>query len=96
MPNLAVDKVQPLDDRVLIERAEGDEKTSSGIYIPETARETPRIGKVIAVGTDEDLKEKIKVGDYVIFGKYSGDELEIQGKKYLLLQRNDILAIIRE
>ncbi|MGB9682740.1 MAG: co-chaperone GroES [bacterium] len=96
MIDISLEKIQPLDDRVLLEREEEEGKTQSGIYIPEAAREAPRVGKVIEVGTDEDLREKIKVGDHVIFTKYTGDEIEVKGKKYLIIQKNDILAVIRE
>lgn len=89
-------KIKPLDDRLLIEPLEAEEKTSSGLYIPDTAKEKPRMGKVIAVGTDEDLNEKVKEGDKVLFAKYGGDEVEMNGKEYKLLQRSDILAIIEE
>ncbi|MCP5053796.1 MAG: co-chaperone GroES [bacterium] len=83
--------VQPLDDRVLIEPVEEEEKVGS-IIIPDTAKEKPSIGKVIAVGTDEELKELIKVGDKVLFGKYAGEEVKIGGAKHLLINRSDLLA----
>lgn len=89
-------KIRPLDDRVLVEPLASEEKTSSGIIIPDTAKEKPRMGVVIAVGTDEDLQEKIKVGDKVLFAKYGGDELEANGKEYRILQRSDILAVVEE
>ena len=84
-------KVQPLDDRVLVEPLEEEEKVGS-IIIPETAKEKPIIGKVIAVGTDKEIKELIKAGDKVIFGKYAGEEIKIGGKKHLLIARSDLLA----
>ncbi len=89
-------KVKPLDDRVLVEPLAIEEKTSSGIIIPDTAKEKPRTGVVIAVGTDEDLQEKIKVSDKVLFAKYGGDEIEIDKKEYRILQRSDILAIVED
>ena len=89
-------KVKPLDDRVLVEPLASEEKTSSGIIIPDTAKEKPRTGVVIAVGTDEDLQEKIKVGDKVLFAKYGGDEIEMNNKEYIILQRSDILAIVED
>lgn len=89
-------KIRPLDDRVLVEPLPSEEKTSSGIIIPDTAKEKPRMGVVIAVGTDDDLKEKVKVGDKILFAKYGGDELEANGKEYRILQRSDILAIVEE
>ncbi len=85
--------IKPLDDRVLVEQVEEEEKVGS-IIIPETAKEKPRMAKVIAVGTDEDLQEHIKVGDTIIYSKYSGDELKIDDKEYLIVQRGDILAVV--
>lgn len=88
-------KLKVIDERLLVEVEEQDEqKTSGGIYIPDTAKEKPQRGTVAAVGTDEDLRKVIKVGDKIVFGKYTGDELEFDGKKYLVIQRSDILAII--
>ena len=85
--------IKPLDDRVLVEQMEEEEKVGS-IIIPESAKEKPRMAKVIAVGTDEDLQELIKVGDTVIYSKYSGDELKMDDKEYIIIQRGDILATI--
>lgn len=87
-------KIQPLDDRVLVEPMQAEEKTSSGLYIPDTAKEKPRTGIVIAVGTDEDLREKIKVGGKVLFAKYGGDEIEVDGKEMRIISRSDILATV--
>jgi len=87
-------KVLPLDDRVLVEPVEEEEKHGS-IIIPDTAKEKPIIGKVLEVGTDEELKELIKVGDKVIFGKYAGEEIKIEGKKHLIISRSDILAKVK-
>ena len=89
-------KIKPLDDRVLLEAMPAEEKTSSGLIIPDSAKEKPRVGIVIAVGTDEDLNEKIKEGNKVLFAKYGGDEVEMNGKEYRVLQRSDILAIIED
>lgn len=86
-------KVQPLDDRVLVQLVEAEEKVGS-IIIPDTAKEKPNLGKVVAVGTDEEIKELIKVGDKVLFGKYAGEEIKIEGEKHLLISRTDILAKI--
>jgi len=86
--------VKPLDDRVLVEVAEEAEKTVSGIIIPDSAKEKPRMGKVVAVGTDEDLQEKIKEGDNVLFAKYGGEEITVDGNEYKIIQRADILAIV--
>ncbi|MCF7796358.1 MAG: co-chaperone GroES [Candidatus Marinimicrobia bacterium] len=85
-------KIQPLDDRVLVEPAAEEEKTASGIIIPDTAKEKPRRGKVVAVGNDEELQGLLKVNDEVLYGKYAGDELQYDGKDYLILSRSDILA----
>ena len=85
-------KIQPLDDRVLVVPAGEEEKTASGIIIPDTAKEKPRRGTVAAVGNDEELQELIKEGDVILYGKYSGDELEYDGVDYLILNRGDILA----
>lgn len=86
-------KVQPLDERVLVEPIEQEEKVGT-IIIPDTAKEKPSMGKVIAVGTDEELQKLIKVGDKVLFGKYAGDEIKIEGKKNLIISRSDLLAKI--
>ena len=89
-------KLKVIDERLLVELEESEEqKTAGGIYIPDTAKEKPQRGKVVAVGTDEDLQKVIKVGDRVVFGKYTGDEIEFDGKKYLVIQRSDVLAIIQ-
>jgi chaperonin GroES len=87
-------KLKPLDDRVVIETKELEEKNVGGIIIPDTAKEKPQIGEVIAVGTDEELKEMVKVGDKILYGKYGGTEVDIEDKKYLIVSRSDILAII--
>ncbi len=87
-------KIKPLDDRVLIELIEESEEKVGSIIIPDTAKEKPRMGKVVAVGTDEDLQEKVKVGDKIIFSKYSGDEVKMDNKEYLIVQRSDILAVV--
>ncbi|VAX27874.1 Heat shock protein 60 family co-chaperone GroES [hydrothermal vent metagenome] len=86
--------VKPLDDRVLVEVTEETEKTSSGIIIPDTAKEKPRMGTIIAVGTDEDLQEKIKEGDKILFAKYGGEDITVDGNEYKIVQRGDILAIL--
>ncbi len=86
-------KVQPLDDRVLVLPQDSEEKVGS-IIIPDTAKEKPVVGEVKAVGTDEELKEMIKVGDKVVYGKYAGEELKVDGVKHLLISRSDLLAIV--
>ncbi len=89
-------KIQPLDDRVLVtpEDASSEQRTRGGLYIPDVATEKPRTATVAAVGTDDDLKQKVKVGDRVLYGKYSGDEFELDGEKYLILSRNELLAVL--
>ena len=72
-----------------------ESRTKSGIIIPDTAKEKPRTGKVIELGTDEELAENIKVGKKIVFAKFTGDELEFEGKKYLIVSRSDILAVIK-
>ena len=84
-------KVQPLDERVLVKPIENEEKVGS-IIIPDTAKEKPMTGEIVAVGTDDELKKLVKVGDKVIFGKYAGEEIKIAGEKHLLVSRADILA----
>ena len=89
-------KLKVIDEKLLVEldKVEEEQKTAGGLYIPDTAKEKPQRGTVAAVGTDEDLQKVIKVGDKIVFGKYTGDEIEFEGKKYLVVQRSDILAII--
>ncbi len=88
-------KLKVIDDKILVQPDEAEaEKSPGGIIIPDTAKEKPQKGTVVAVGTDEDLKDVVKKGDKVVFGKYTGDEIEFEGKKYLVVQRSDILAIV--
>jgi chaperonin GroES len=82
--------LQPLGSRVLIKPLEQDSKTSSGLYLPETAKEKPQTGLVIAVGDDEEIK--LKVNDKILFAKYSGSEFKLDGTEYLLLEASDVLA----
>lgn len=82
--------IQPLGTRVLIRPLEQEAKTSSGLYLPETAKEKPQTGEVIAIGDDESIKVKTK--DKVLFAKYSGTEFKFENVDYLLLEANDILA----
>ena len=87
--------VKPLADRVLIEPAPAETKTVSGIIIPDTAKEKPLNGTVVAVGNgtkDEDMV--LKEGDVVLYGKYAGTELEIEGKKYLIMRQSDVVAVL--
>ncbi|MCL2065197.1 MAG: co-chaperone GroES [Candidatus Cloacimonetes bacterium] len=87
--------LKPIDKRVVIELKEDIiEKNVGGIIIPDTAKEKPNIGVVVAVGTDEELQKIIKIGDRVIYAKYSGTEIEIDGKRYLIISKDDVLALI--
>jgi chaperonin GroES len=87
--------LKPLADRVLIEPKEAETKTASGIFIPDTAREKPQQGKVVAVGPGiKDEKMEVKVGDLVLYGKYSGTEITVDGKDYLIMKQSDIFAIV--
>lgn len=87
-------KIKPIDDRVLLQAIENEEKKVGNIIIPDTAKEKPQIGKVIAVGNDEDLKKIVKEGDKVIYAKYGGTEIELEGTKYLIVQKSDLLGIV--
>ena len=87
--------VKPLADRVLVEPAEAETKTAGGIIIPDTAKEKPMRGKVIATGAGKkDEPITVKAGDTVLYGKYSGTEIQIDGKEYLIMRESDIYAII--
>ena len=88
-------KLKPLADRVLVEPSAAETKTTSGIIIPDTAQEKPQKGKIVAIG--KGTKENpvtVKVGDNVLYGKYSGTELKYEGKDYLIMKESDLLAII--
>ena len=87
--------VKPLADRVLVEAAEAETKTAGGIIIPDTAKEKPMKGKIIAAGPGKkDEPTTVKVGDTVLYGKYAGTEITIDGKEYLIMKESDIYAII--
>lgn len=88
-------KIQPIADRVLVEAAPAEEKTAGGIIIPDTAKEKPQRGKVVAVGAGKkDEPMTVKAGQTVLYGKYSGTEINIDGNDYLIMRESDILAII--
>lgn len=88
-------KVKPLHDRVIVEPAPAEEKTSSGIIIPDTAKEKPQRGTIVAVGSGKkDEPMTVKAGDQVLYGKYSGTEIQIDGKDYLIMRESDIFAIL--
>ena len=95
-------KIQPLGQRVLVKRIDSDEKSSGGLYIPDTAKEKPQEAKVVALGTggkDEDGKAiefTVKVGDTVLISKYGGTEVKLDGEEHLLINESDILGIIKK
>ncbi len=87
--------IKPLADRVVIEPAAAEEKTASGIIIPDTAKEKPQRGTVVAVGPGKtDEPTTVAVGDQVLYGKYAGTELQIEGQDYLIMRESDILAVV--
>jgi chaperonin GroES len=92
--------LKPLGDRIVIELVEAEEKTASGIVLPDSAQEKPQEGKVIAIGTGRVLENgervalEVKAGDSIIFSKYSGTEVKFEGNEYLILRETDVLAII--
>ena len=95
-------KIRPLQDRVIVKRVEEEEKTKGGIIIPDTAKEKPQEGQIIAVGpgkvTDDGKKipMEVKTGDRVLFGKYSGSEIKMDGEEHLIMREDDILGIIEK
>ncbi len=87
--------IKPLADRVLVEPKEAETKTASGLYIPDSAKEKPQQGVVVAAGPGKkDEAMEVAVGDVVLYGKYAGTEVEYEGKKYLIMKQGDILAIL--
>jgi chaperonin GroES len=87
--------LKPLADRVIVEVAPAEEKTASGLIIPDTAKEKPQKGKVVAVGSGKkDEPMTVKVGDQILYGKYSGTEITVEGKEYLIMRESDIFAVI--
>ena len=94
-------KFRPLHDRVIVKRVEEEEKTSGGIIIPDAAKEKPQQGKVIAVGKGKILENgkvrplAVKKGDRILFGKYAGTDIKIDGEEHLIMREDDILAIIK-
>ena len=93
-------KIRPLHDRVIVQRVEEEAKTKGGIIIPDTAKEKPQEGKVIAVGPGKILENgtkttlDVKVGDKILFGKYSGSEIKIDGEEFIMMREDDILGVI--
>ena len=93
-------KVVPLNDKIVVERLEADEKTAGGIILPDTAKEKPKQGKVIAVGEGKALDNgkraafQVKVGDRVLFTSYAGNEVSVDGAEYLIMTEDDVLAVV--
>ena len=93
--------LKPLADRIVIKRLEAQEKTKSGLVLPDSAKEKPQEGKVIAVGTGRRLEDgsvkalEVKSGDRVLYGKYSGAEIALEGEEYLILREEDVLAVVQ-
>ncbi|HTY54861.1 MAG TPA: co-chaperone GroES [Candidatus Binataceae bacterium] len=93
-------KIRPLGDRILVKRIQEEEKTKGGIIIPDTAKEKPQEGKVVAVGKGKTTEEgklvppDVKAGDKILFGKYSGSEVKIDGEEHLIMREDDILGVL--
>jgi chaperonin GroES len=94
------DKIRPLQDRIIVERVEAEEKTAGGLYLPDNAKEKPTRGKVIAVGKGKVREDgtvsplDLKVGDHILFGRYSGTEIKIDEQEYLIMREDDVLGVI--
>jgi len=95
-------KIRPLQDRVIVRRVKEEEKTKGGLFIPDTAKEKPVEGMVLAVGNGKILEDgtvrklDVKAGDRVLFGKYSGNEVKVEGEEHLILREDDILGVIEK
>ena len=95
-------KIKPLQDRLVIKRIEEEEKTKGGIIIPDSAKENPQEGRVVAIGDGKTLETgkkaplTVKPGDKILFGKYSGTEIKIDGEEHLILREEDVLAIVQD
>ncbi|MCX5803472.1 MAG: co-chaperone GroES [Proteobacteria bacterium] len=95
-------KIKPLQDRILVKRLEEEEKTKGGIIIPDAAKEKPQEGRAVAVGDGKVLESgkkvalTVKVGDKILFGKYSGAEIKVDGEEHLILREDDVLAIVED
>jgi len=93
-------KLRPLQDRILVKRIEEEEKTAGGIYIPDTAKEKPQMGQIVSVGNGKKTEDgkvipvDLKAGDKVLFGKYSGTEVKVEGDDFLIMREDDILGVI--
>ncbi len=89
-------KLRPVDDRLLVKPLLPENKTAAGIYLPDTAKEKPQQGVIVAVGTDEELQKAFREGQQVLYTKYGGSEVKVDGVDHLILQRSDILAVVEE
>jgi len=93
-------KIRPLHDRIIVERLEEETVTAGGLIIPDSAKEKPQQGKVVAVGKGKKTEEgkviamDVKVGDKVLFGKYAGNEVKVDGKEYLMMREDDIMGVV--
>jgi chaperonin GroES len=93
-------KLRPLQDRILVKRIEEEEKTAGGIFIPDTAKEKPQMGQIVSVGNGKKTEDgkvipiDLKAGDKVLFGKYAGTEVKVEGNDYLIMREDDILGVI--
>ncbi len=93
-------KIKPLDDRIVVKAMDPMDKTKGGIYLPDTAKEKPQEGKIVAVGpgrhsdTGELIKPSVKVGDQVLYSKYGGTEVTVEGEEYLIVRESELLAVI--
>ena len=94
--------LRPLQDRIIVKRVEEETKTAGGLFIPETAKEKPQRGEIVAVGNGKKTEDgkvlplDVKVGDLVLFGKYAGTEVKVDGNDYLMMREDDILAVVEE
>jgi len=92
--------IRPLHDRIIVERIEEETKTAGGIIIPDTAKEKPQMGNVVAVGKGKSTEDgkvlpmDVKVGDKILFGKYAGTEIKVEGKEYLMMREDDVLGVL--
>jgi chaperonin GroES len=92
--------LRPLQDRIIVKRVEEETKTAGGLFIPETAKEKPQRGEIVAVGNGKKTEEgkvlplDVKVGDVVLFGKYAGTEVKVDGEEYLMMREDDLLAVV--
>jgi chaperonin GroES len=93
-------KIRPLQDRLIVERLEGEEKTASGLYIPDSAKEKPQQGRVLSVGKGKVREDgtiqplDVRSGDKILFGKYAGTEIKIDGTEYLIMREDDVLGVL--